>query len=105
MQAVELARPEDLVAGQPGHRLLHGIGVQLAEDGAPGLGAGHQAGLGQHVQMLHDRRQRHGEGAREITDRQGVCLAETGEQRPPGRIGESLEGTIEGRGLLLNHIV
>lgn len=55
--------------------------------------------------MLHDRGQRHGERARQIADRQRIGLAETGEQRPPRRVGKGLEGAVERNGLLLNHIV
>jgi hypothetical protein len=37
------------------HGLLHGRGRELAGNGASGFIAGDQAGIGEHVEMLHDR--------------------------------------------------
>jgi len=55
--------------------------------------------------MLHDRRQRDWEGLRELADRYTVLLAEPGDERTSGRVGERREGAVKDRGLILNHQV
>jgi len=56
-EPVEPFRPEALIVFEPVHRLLHGRSGQLAGDRAANLPAVDQAGVGQHIEMLHDGRQ------------------------------------------------
>ena len=95
-ETVESVGPEALVAIEPLHRLLHRIGGQPARDGAAGLFARDQAGVRQHVEMLHDRGQRHRERLRQFADRQAVAAAEPRQQRAPGRIGQRGKGAVQG---------
>ncbi len=89
------------------HGLLHGRGGELAGDGASGFVARDQAGIGEHVEMLHDRRQRHLERFRESADRHAVFFIEPRQERAPGRVGERREHAVErgafGSILILNH--
>jgi hypothetical protein len=55
--------------------------------------------------MLHDRRQRHGEGPGELADRNVLALVELRQQRAPRRVGKGGEGAVEGGVLILNHVV
>jgi hypothetical protein len=59
-KAVEIVGPEALVAVKPIHRLLHRFRGKPTRHDAAGLLASDQAGVRQHVEMLHDRGQRHG---------------------------------------------
>ncbi len=87
------------------HRLLHGRGGQPAGHGAAALAAREEASVGQHVEVLHDRRQRDREWPRQLADRQARLLAEMREDRAPRRIGEGSEGAVERGILILNHVV
>ena len=91
--------------GEPVHRLLHGLCLELAGDGATRFGAHDQAGIGEHVEVLHDGGQRHREGARQFTDADSILFVETGEQRAPCRVGQRSEGAIEDGSLIVNHRV
>jgi hypothetical protein len=104
-KSVEIFGPEALVAIEPVHRLLHRIGGQPARDDAAGLGARDQAGIRQHVEMLHDRGQRHRKWLRQIADRDAVSPAKSRQQRPPRRVRERGKGTVEGLIVILNHMV
>ena len=91
--------------GEPVHRLLHWRSLEPAGHVAARLRAGDQAGIAQNVEVLHDRRQRHREGPRQLADGEAVLGVEAGEQRPPRGIGEGGEGAIERGNLTVNHIV
>jgi hypothetical protein len=104
-ETVEIVGPEALVAIEPVHRLLHRTGRQPAGDGAAGLFAGDQAGVREHVEMLHDRGQRHRERPRQFADRQAFALAEASQQRAPGRIRKCGKGAVEDCVIMLNHTV
>jgi hypothetical protein len=104
-KAVEILRPEALVAIEPLHRLLHRIGGEPARHGAPGLLARDQAGVRQHVEMLHDRGQRHRERLRQFAHRNTVPAAEPRQQRAPRRIGECGKGAVQELIVILNHMV
>jgi len=104
-KAVETFGPETLVAVEPIHRLLHRSGGQAARHGAAGLGARDQAGIRQHVEMLHDRGQRHREWLRQIAHRNTVLPAEPRQQRAPGRVCKCGKGAVQRRILILNHVV
>ena len=72
---------------------------------APRLGALDKAGADQHVEMLHHRRQRHGERLGNRAHRQAVLAREPLENCSPGRIGERCEGAIEMGFRIVNHQV
>jgi len=86
-KAVEAFGPEALVVAEPVHRLRHRLCGQPACHGAAGFRARDQARVRQHVEMLHDRGQRHRERLRQIAHRNTVLPAEPRQQRAPGRVG------------------
>ena len=102
---IEAFGPEPLVAVEPFISFVHRRGAQPARHDAPALLPGDEARILEHVEMLQDRRQRHGKGLGEIADADGVALAEAGQQRPARRIGEGGKGAVEGGGLIVNHKV
>jgi hypothetical protein len=104
-QAVEAFGPEALVAVQPVHRLLHRLGAQSARHGAAGFRARNQAGIRQHVEMLHDRGQRHRKRLRQIAHRDAVLLLQPRQQRAPRRICKRCESAVQGVIAILNHMV
>jgi len=85
-KAFEAFGPEALVVAKPIHRLLHRSCGQPARHGAAGLRARDQAGVRQHVEMFHDRRQRHRERPRQLAHRNAVLSAEPRQQRAPRRV-------------------
>lgn len=97
--------PEAFVSPQPGHRLFQRRRCEAADDGAAGFGARDQGRVRQHVEMLHDRWQRHGKRTRQVADGCTFPLAQLGDQRAPGRIGERRENVIQLGVLILNHVV
>jgi hypothetical protein len=104
-KAVESVGPEALVAIEPVHRLLHRLGGQPARDRAAGLFARDQSGVRQHIEVLHDRGQRHRERLRQLADRQAFAIAKPRQKRAPGRIGQRGEGAVQIAFLILNHTV
>jgi hypothetical protein len=69
------------------------------------LAARDQAGLGEHIEVLHDGRQRHRKRPRQLAHRQAFLTAEPRQQRPAGRVGKRRKGAVEHRLLILNHQV
>jgi hypothetical protein len=104
-KAVEIVGPEALVAVEPVHRLLHRPGGQVARHGTAGFRPRDQARIRQHVEMLHDRGQRHRKRLRQFAHRDAVALAEPRHQRPPGRIRQRGEGAVQCLVAILNHVV
>jgi hypothetical protein len=108
-EAVEIVGPEVLVAVQPGKRLLHRLGGQPAGDDAAGLFARNQAGVRQHVEMLHDGGERHRKRLRQLADRDRGARRKPRQQRAPRRVGERGKGVVQiafSRGVaILNHKV
>jgi hypothetical protein len=104
-KAVETFGPEALVAIEPVQRLRHGRSGQAARHDAPGLGACDEARVRQHVEMLHDRRQRHRKWLRQLAHRNGIARAEPRQQRPPGWVRQRGKGTVENLIAILNHVV
>jgi hypothetical protein len=104
-KAVEAFGPEQLIAIEPFHRLLHRLGGQPARHDATGFGARDQASIRQHVEMLHDRRQRHREWLRQLAHRHRLLPAKLRQQRPPRRVCQRGKGTIENLITILNHMV
>jgi hypothetical protein len=104
-KAVEAFRPEALVAIEPVHCLLHRRRGQPARHNAAGFYARDQACVRQHVEMLHDRGQRHRKWLRQLADRDAVLLAKPGQQRPPRRVRERGKGAVQHLLAILNHMV
>ena len=97
--------PEALVAIEPLHRLLHRAGGEPARHGAPGLLARDQACVRQHVEMFHDRGQRHRERLGQFAHRDAVPAAEPRQQRAPRRIRQRGKGAVQDLVVILNHTV
>jgi hypothetical protein len=103
-QLIQPLGPEPLIFVQPFRGLAHRRGVEPACDGPAGLAAADQSGTGQDVDVLHHRRQRHGEWFGQFADGKAVMLAQAGDQGPAGRVGEGGEDAIE-IGMMVNHVV
>jgi len=104
-KALESSGPEALVVAEPVHRPLHRFCGQPAGYDAAGFGAYDQACVRQHVEMLHDRRQRHREWLRQFAHRNAVLPAEPRQQRAPRRICKCRKGAVQSMVLILNHVV
>ena len=102
---IEALGPEPLVAVEPFVGFVHRLGAQPARHDAAALFPGDQPRILEDVEVLHDRRQRHGERLGEIADTDGVAVAQARQQRPPRRIGEGGERAVERGGLIVNHVV
>jgi hypothetical protein len=94
-----------LITIEPFERVAHRLGVEAAGDDASGFGARDQAGIGQHVEMLHDRRQRHRERRGERAHRNIRLCGKPHHHRAPRRVGKRRERTVEGCALKVNHVV
>jgi len=90
---------------QPIHGGLHGSSRELAIDAAAAFAALDQAGVRKHVEMLHDRRQRHLKRPRQLADRKAFVLLQPGNKRPPRGIGERRKDAVEGVVSIVNHLV
>ena len=88
---------------EPVHGLLHRGSGQLAGNRAADLAPCDQPGVGQHIEMLHDGGERHGERPRKLTYRNARAAIELRKERSPRRVCESREGAIEAGILILNH--
>jgi hypothetical protein len=84
-----------VVAVKPIHRLLHRLRGKPACHDAAGLFARDQAGIRQHVEMLHDRGQRDREWLGEFADRKRVVIGKPREQRAPRRVSERGKGLVQ----------
>jgi hypothetical protein len=104
-KAAEAFRPEALVAIEPVHRLLHRPRGQPARHDAAGFGARDKTCIRQHVEMLHDRRQRHRKWLRQLADRDAVPLAKPRQQRPTSGVRERGKGAVQHLLAILNHVV
>src|SRR6202035_4498739 len=86
--------PEPLVAGEPGGHLAQRRGLQAAEPGGRPPATRDQARVLQHLQVPGDRRLGHAERRGELGDG-GLTVGETGQDRPPDRVGECPEHETE----------
>jgi di/tripeptidase len=80
---------------KPVHGLLHGPRTELTRDGAAGLGAGNQAGIREHIEVLHDRREGHREWLGQLANRHRLAFAQAHQDRAPCRVGQGAEGAVE----------
>jgi len=97
--------PEAFVSPQPADRLFQRRRREAADDDAAGFGTRDQGCVRQHVEMLHDRWQRHGKRTGQVADGCAFPLAQLGYERAPRRIGERRENVIQIGALILNHLV
>jgi hypothetical protein len=104
-QAIEPVVPKAFVAGEPLHGAFHGSGLQATPHGAAALGALDQVGPGQHVEVLHDRGQRHRERLGQLCHRLAVLPRQLLEDGPPRRVCQRGKRTIELFVLNVNHVV
>jgi hypothetical protein len=94
-KAVEIVGPEALIAVQPGKRLLHRPGGQPAGDDAAGLFARNEAGVRQHIEVLHDGGERHRKRLRQLADRNRVAGGKPRQQRASRRVGERGKSVVQ----------
>ena len=80
---------------KPLERIAHRLRIEPAGDGASGFLTGDEARIGQNVEMLHDRGQRHFERRGKLTHRQVRCAGKPHHQSAAGRIGKRRESTVE----------
>jgi hypothetical protein len=80
---------------KPLDRIAHRLSIEPAGDGAPGFLAGDEARIGQHVEMLHDRRQRHFERRGKLAHRQIRRAGKPHHQSAAGRVGKRRESAVE----------
>lgn len=73
--------------------------------GAPGLLALDEPGAGQHVEMLHHRRQRHRERSRDLAHSQSVLARQAIDDGAPRRVGKRRERAVELGVAIVNHVV
>jgi hypothetical protein len=102
---IETFGPEALVAVEPLIGAFHRFGAQAAGDCASGFVADDETGVGQDVEVLHHRGQRHREGLGEFTDRNRVLFAQAREQGAPGRVGKGRESAVQVLSFVLGSIV
>jgi hypothetical protein len=102
---IETVGPESLVTVEPFVGLMHRLGAQPARHRAAVLGADDEPGLGENVEMLHHRRQGHGEGLGKLADGQAIAPAEARQERPPGGVGQRGKSAVEWLGPIVNHLV
>ena len=97
--------PETLVADKPEHGVFHWRRLEPAAHGAPDFVTGHKAGVGEHVEMLHHRRQRHRERLRQFADGQAVLPSKPRQKSAPGRVGQRRKRAVERNWLILTLVV
>ena len=85
-----------MIAIEPLERIAHRLGVETAGDDASGLGARHEAGIRQHIEMLNDRRQRYREWRGERAHRNVRLCGKPHHQGAPRRVGKRRESAVEG---------
>jgi len=101
---VEALFPELAGVIEPVRRLLHGIRGQGAAHDPARLLAPDEPCVLEDAQVFHEPRQRHGKGAREVSNR-AAPGGKLGHHPPARRVGERGEDRVERLALILNHIV
>ena len=88
---------------------MHGVfqrcGIEAAAHGAPAFLTLDQARTREHVEVLHHRRQRHGERCGDLCDRQLAFAREAIEDGAAGRVGQRGKRHVEPSVLIVNHTV
>src|SRR5262249_49343507 len=83
----------------------HWFRTQATADDTSALLAANQAGIRQHIEMLHHGRQRHRKRLWEFAHREGGSFALSREQRPPRGGCQRGESPIEVWSVIVNHLV
>ena len=83
-----------LIAVEPLHGVFHRGGLERAAHGASRLASRDEAGVAQHVEVLHDGRQRHRERLRQLADGKAVVVVQPGQQRTPRRVGKRSKSAV-----------
>jgi hypothetical protein len=104
-EGIKIGGPEALVAAKPFDRLLHRLRRDTAGHHAPGLFANDEARIRQHVEMFHDRGQRHRKRRGQRAHGEHVGTSEPRQQRPSRRVRERCEGAVKCGISILNHVV
>src|SRR5579863_2031335 len=94
VETIEAFRPEPAVMLDPVRRFLETLGFEPAGPALRVAAAGNEPGALQHLQMFRDRRLAEMEGLHQLFHR-SLARSETGEDRPPRRVGEGAEGLVE----------
>ena len=90
---------------EPVHGLLHGPRGQLAGDRAARLLAGDQAGVRQHIEVLHDGGEGHGERPGKLAYRNALACFKLRHQGASRGVGQRGESAVERIVEILNHTV
>jgi hypothetical protein len=102
---IELFSPEFLIAIEPIIGVPHRLRPQAAAHDAAILLTSDQSSPGQHIEMFHDRRQRHGKRFGEFAHREALLFAQPGEQGTPRWVGKRRKGAIQIWFRIVNHLV
>src|SRR6202453_1090153 len=102
VELVEALVPHSPVRGDPVQRAIERAGLQVAGAELGVAPARDQAAALQHLEMLGDPRQRHGEGGGQL-GHGGVALGQPAHDGAPGGVGQRGEGGVEGVGGLGRH--
>ena len=100
-----MSSPEVLIAVEPLHGVFHRGGLERAAHGASRLASRDEAGIAQHVEVLHDGRQRHRERPRQFADGKPVGVVQPGQQGTPSGVRKRGKRAVQSGILILNHIV
>ena len=82
-----------------------GAGIDFAGDRAALLVSRDQPGVGEHVEVLHHRRQRHVERLRQFAHGKRLAGCQPRQQAAPGAIRQRGKDQIEAVVTILNHMV
>lgn len=95
-ERIEAFGPELFIARQPHGGLLHRLGRKLAAHDTAFFRAGHEPGVLEHAQVLHEAGERHVVRLRKLAHGAPAALAQGLEHGTARRIGERGENRIEG---------
>ena len=103
-ECVQAHSPEFLIAGEPGHRVAHWIGLQGAGDHSTLFRTRQEPRIFERVQVLHEPWQRHRERTCQLAHRLRA-RSQRRENRAAGRIRQGTEYAVQMISLILNHYV
>ena len=103
-ESVEAISPKALIEAQPLVGDRQAVCVEAAKV-LPSLhGPAHEAGALERLNVLGGAGERHAQGSGKVADGQ-FTSSQAAQHSSPGRVGESMEDSVEMRGTLLNHLV
>ena len=103
-QSVELIFPEMVVETHPFGRISQGLGLQAATAHAAFFVETAQPGIFEHSHVLQDSHQGHCMGSGQFTDG-SFAFGQPRQDGSARRVGQRAKGGVEGRTLILNHMV